>query len=243
MSEIKEKLTPAAKEFLWQVQKEYSEKLMNMAYTIAQSHDVVNPEISRNDILESLKLEKELNFISIKKLSLQEKIKKIVLIVGGTYVLCGTALIGFYKLFYNSDRINFGPIFNTEVIGLVVSVFGVIVLVISCISYSYRPKRKLDLNLSSIIIVYKWQIIENLISKFFMKNEPIIADKSLKNKLNYFFVKFAGEQDLSYNIKKLLNMRNKIIYENYELDETELKLIINLADELIDKLKKINNII
>lgn len=235
---IYSKLTPSAKEALNELTEDYRISLIEKAYTIAQERNTANREISLRDILEAQQPSKE---IVEKEKYLEYKKKRWTMLLsfsGAIYAIAGILIY----LFQNKK-------FTLENdFGLIIAILGVLITLVAFLYGQLISRRYLFSktetisrtysNIDSYDIVKRWQIIEQLTTSI-MKSNNISDSKS--NSINlvirYLTENFTTSEEEYMKIRELLQTRNKILHEGYNLSDNEKKQFIDIANNLIEKLE------
>ena len=235
------KLTPSAKEALNELTEDFKSNLVERAFTIANERSTINKEISLRDILEA-KQPNEKTLEKEKYLDYKKKRRTMLLsFSGATYSIAGI-LIYLYqnnKFLVEND------------LGLIVAVIGVLIALISFLYQQLLTKRQylsestMNSNSHSFIdsydIVKRWQIIEQL-TVLIMKSKNIgdSQSNSVNLVIRYLTENFTRSENEYLTTRSLLQIRNKILHEGYNLSDNEKKKYIEIADNLIEKLEQAN---
>lgn len=239
-NEINSKLTPSAKEALNELTEDFKESLIEKAYTIAKDRNTANREISLRDILEAQQpsqntIEKQ-KYIDYRR----KRWTMLISFSGAIYAIAGILLY----LFQNKK-------FSIENdLGLIIAVIGVLLTLLAFIYGQLLNKRQYFSTtttttttnnfseIDSFEIVKRWQIIEQLtISVMKDKNISDSKSNSVSQVIKYLTENFTKSEVDYLNIKQLLQSRNKILHEGYNLSDNEKKKYIEIADNLIEKLE------
>ena len=235
----KEKLTPAAKDALKEEVEEFETMLMKKAFSIAERENNSDKEISLRDILEARDL-----LINIKKHSLRENNRRrrlgtLITTTGALYSTVGV----FIYMYQNSS------IILENNLGLVVALTGIIT-VFSGLIYNQYLSRKLELlntdkeisiaNINDDFdIVKKWGIIEKLGSNLMLKNGFNINESRSVNDILKFLSKELHDEKLYGDLMDILNIRNKIIHDGFNLNKTKRIDYLNKANKIIKLLESL----
>ena len=234
---IYSKLTPSAKEALNELTEDFKNILIEKAYTIATERNTANREISLRDILEAQQpsqqtIEKQKYFDYRRK-----RWTMLISFSGAIYAIAGILLY----LFQNKK-------FSIENdLGLVIAIIGVLLTLLAFLygqllsNRQYLSSQK-SINqfteIDSYDIVKRWQIIEQLtVSIMKEKNISDSKSNSVNQVIKYLTDNFTNSETEYLNIKQLLQSRNKILHEGYNLNDTEKKKYVEIADTLIEKLE------
>lgn len=238
---IYSKLTPSAKEALNELTEDFKVSLIDKAFTIAKERNTGNKEISLRDILEAQQPSQQ----AIEKEKYLENKKKrwtmLLSFSGAIYAISGILIY----LYQNKK-------FSIENdLGLIVAIIGVLITLIAFLYGQLLTKRQFlsdsimsttsYSNIDSYDIVKRWQIIEQLTTSI-MKSKNINDSKSnsVNQVIRYLTENFTTSEKEYSTIRELLQTRNKILHEGYNLSDNEKKQYIEIADNLIDKLERAN---
>lgn len=237
---IYSKLTPSAKEAINELTEGYRDSLIEKAYIIAKERDTANKEISLRDILEAQQpiertIKKETDYRDYKR----KRWTILISFSGAVYAIGGLLLY----LYQNKK-------FSIETdLGLVIAIIGVMITVLAFLygqlfsmRQYYSKKNLIEKDFSNIDnydIVKRWQIIEKLTTSI-MKSNNISDSKSnsVNQVIRYLTENFSSSEKEYMTIRELLQARNKILHEGYNLSDAEKRQYIEIADNLIDKLEK-----
>jgi hypothetical protein len=229
-------LTNAAKEELELKTSEFRNNLLAEAYKSADRKHSEIKEISLTDLLDAKK--STINLIDSKNYSKslyrKERWNGLLTISGITYTIIG---IGIY-LYQN------GLIETKNSIGLIVATVGILVtLFAQSIKYPFfrfsgdLQKQQQKSN-SKYTIVDRWGKIEQLGRKLIAENFPNVKTQSFGS-----IIKLLGNQltEESYkDLRKLLEIRSKILHEDYNPSNSELEWSIIASDKIIEQIEKMN---
>ncbi len=230
---IYDKLTPSAKEALGELTEKFREDLLSKALDNAQKRDTANKEISLRDILDAKQLfgkleEKEKYEFKIKRKTL------LISISGAVYAIAGILIY----LFQNNR-------FTLENdLGLIIAVIGILLSLISFLYGQINFKKDLFTTTSTFKsttdyeIVNRWQIIETLAKQLMTDDDQ----REAKNNSVGFLIRFlshkvAEDKKEFLQIRELLQIRNKILHEDYNLSDVDRKRYLDFADVLIQRLE------
>lgn len=234
---IYSKLTPSAKDELTELTENFRESLLEKAYTIAKDRDTANREISLRDILEA----QQPTDSAIEKDKVEFKRKRWTTIIsfsGAVYAVAGILIY----LFQNKK-------FSIESdLGLIIAIIGVLFSLIAFLYSQLISKRYFTLqttntkstysNENDYDIVKRWQIIESLARKIMSeKDKNDSMSNSVSFLIRFLSHKIAKDEEEFLKIRELLQMRNKIIHEQYKMSGGERKEFLKLADDLIERLE------
>lgn len=232
--EIYQYLTPAAKEELANKINEFESKVVSKAYKSATRNQEDIKEISLSDILKAtsepelrIKTSKSLKYNLYKK----ERFYKLISLTGILYAIIG---IGIYL--YQSDLINL-----KASSGLIITIVGIVFAIAGLVlKSSFTSKSRISyLEEHSQLagkydIVDRWQKLENLALDRVEINEKRGKISSVIN----FYRSILSEQDF-LEFRKMLDIRNRILHENYRPSNSTYKRIIDLSERLLDRVEKI----
>jgi hypothetical protein len=228
------KFTPSAKEELESIIEKYKEQIINKAYYIAEERQTANREVGLRDVIEANRSPKE--GVGIVRSSIrQTKLPLVISFLGLIYAFGGIALV----IVRNKDIIkdqNFGFIIFAA--GICLMLFGVFYnLIFSPYKLKVATSPKVKFN-EDFEIVKKWQIIEELAKKSISNTDKDeLKLNSVSFLIRYLSHKIAKDEIEYLKIRKLLLTRNKILHENYKLDDNERKELLDFANELIERLE------
>lgn len=238
---IYSKLTPSAKEVLRELTEDFKNGLVDKAFMIANERNTAKHEISLRDILEaqqpSLKMLEKQDYSDFRR----KRWTVLLSFSGAIYAIGGILLY----LFQNKK-------FSIENdLGLIIAVIGVLLTLLAFLYGQLLNKRRYFSiinsthslsSMDSYDIVKRWQIIEQLTIEI-MKHNNLNNSKfnSVNNVIKYLTDNFTTSETDLFNIKQLLQTRNKILHEGYNLNENEHKKYIEIADSLIEKLEHAKN--
>jgi len=241
---IYSKLTPSAKEALNELSEEYKSSLLERAHKIAVEREAAGKEISLRDILEAQKTTQATT--EIDKNEYKKKRWTLLLSLSGAVYAAAGILIYLYQ----------NKKFSTENdIGLIIAIVGILVTLIAFLfgQFAFRKyintsnhKDYLRASYKDYEIVKRWQLIEELARK----NMSPIDKSEFKSDSVSFLIRFlshkvAKNEEEFLKIRKLLQARNKIIHEGYQMNDQERNELVKFSDELIQRLQisqKQNNI-
>ena len=234
---IYKKLTPSAKEAINDLTEEFREELLSRAFTIAQERNTASKEISLRDILEAKQpsgklIDKEKNEYRRKRMTM------LLSFSGAIYAVAGIIIY----LFQNKKF----EIAND--LGLIIAIIGILFSLVGYLYGQLLSKRYLFsksltttstfTNSSDYDIVKRWQIIETLARQLMTEADQ----KEAKNNSVSFLIRFlshkvARDEKEFLKIRALLQMRNKILHEEYKVSDVERQQYLNFADDLIQRLE------
>lgn len=240
---IYSKLTPSAKEVLDELIEGYRDSLIEKAYALASERDTANREISLRDILEAQQpIEKS---IKTRKDYLEYKRRRWTILISFSGAIYATA--GLLLYLYQNKK------FSIETdLGLIIAVIGIMITVLTFLYgqlFSMRQQSSKSIsiknnytNIDNYDIVKRWQLIEQLTTSI-MKSNNIGDSKTntVNQVIRYLTENFTSSEKEYMAIRELLQARNKILHEGYNLSDAEKRQYIEVADSLIDKLEKAGN--
>jgi|GEM_PF-2937290 len=235
---IYNKLTESARVAIDETSKEVTEMILEKAYQNASIKNTADKEISLRDIIEA---KEEILYKRTELINIESRKKRFTLMLSMTGALYSVFGILFY-LFQNKN-------FNTtKDLGLIIAALGILISIIAFYYSQLTAKRKVEIIRDNKItekdgtefeIVRRWQTIEKLGTELMIK-EGISDNKarSFNNILNYLSEKLH-DNSKTYNLKKLLMARNKVVHSGENLTKHEIEEMINTADLIIDEIEKL----
>ena len=218
---------------------EFSKRLFDKAFNIANERETASKEISLRDILEAHQLISQINS---KIKSIESKKYRLLFLVSFSATIYAIGGILMY-LFLNRD-------FSLEKdLGLIIAIIGVLLALFSILYTQMISKReyskgsiKGSFNLTdSFDLVRRWQIIEELSKKLMSESDKVQSiSNSLSFQIRFLSHKIAKDEKEFLKIRELLQLRNKILHENYRLSTKEYSEFLQFADELINRLEFLN---
>jgi len=235
---IYSKLTPSAKEALNELSEEFKESLLENAFRIADKRDTASREISLRDILEA-KQSSQQSFEKEKYYA--DRRKRWIMLLSFSGAIYAAAGILIY-LFQNKQ-------FSVENdLGLIVAIIGILISLISFLygqllsrrqffSIKVSPSSTFS-NTANFEIVKRWQIIETLAKKVMAEADPKdLMSNSVSFLIRFLSHKIAKDEKEFLKIRELLQLRNKILHEQYSLSDKERIEFLEFADDLINRLE------
>jgi hypothetical protein len=229
---IYSKLTPSAKEAIDELSEQFKENLLEKAYQIATDRDTANKEISLRDILEANQTSDRLRILD----KVEFKRKRLLTTVSFSGIIYATA--GFIIYLYQNNKFSLD-----KDIGLIIAVVGLLITLFA-VFYSQLISRRYILdNLKStdtsdnFDLVKRWQLIESLAKKL-MSDADQKESSSVSFLIRFLSHRVAKDEKEYLKIKDLLQLRNKIIHEQYRPSTSEKREYIDFADELIKRLEE-----
>lgn len=240
---IYSKLTPSAQEALEKLTIEYRDELLQKAFFLAQERETANKEISLRDILESNQ-PRIIRSNAEKSESRKKRLIYLITISGVVYSVLGILLY----LFQNKK-------FAIETdLGLIIAVSGVLLSLMGFLYTQILSKRSYErksiavemegvgINYNEYDIVKRWQIIEQLTLRQMSENGVIDPKtRSLSQVIKFLTENFAKSEPDFLKTRELLQVRNKILHEQYSMTDKQKKEYLDFADDLIEKLEKAQN--
>lgn len=232
---IYSKLTPSAKETLNELSEEYKSSLVEKAFTIAQERDTANKEISLRDILEAKQpLQRDIE----KRTYFDNRRKRWTILIsfsGAIYAVAGLLIY----LFQNKK-------FSIENdLGLIIAIVGILLSLVAFLYGQLISKSSISTRTFTTAytttsdnyeIVKRWHVIENLAKKLMTETDKEMS-KSVSFLIRFLSHKIAKNEQEFLKIRELLQLRNKILHEQYNLSDNERKEFLYFADDLIERLE------
>lgn len=228
-------LTKAAKDELELKTIEFKEQLLRNAYKSAERKQRDVKEISLTDILGSYKKDLSTLENSEHSIVLSKRIRwqRLITISGITYTILG---VGLY-MYQN------GLIETKNSIGLIVAIVGIMFTLIA--QYLKYPLIRISSNedksdfssQSKYTIVDRWGTIEQLGRKIFEENFPNVNKQSFSSIINFLGKQLTKESYM--DLRKLLDLRSRILHEDYRPTKSELDWSIKASDNIILQLEKL----
>jgi hypothetical protein len=195
-------------------------------------------EISLRDILEA---HQQLKLI-------KNKIKATELIKNKVFLL-----ISFIATFYAIGGLTIYLIINSNLLlkrdlGLIIAIVSIVIAMIAILYTQLQSRRSISLNLISekgkynddnFDIVHRWKIIEDQSRKLMTETDKKESN-SIGFQIRFLSHMIARDEKEYFRIRELLQLRNKILHENYRLNPREYKEFLAFADDLIERLESIN---
>lgn len=235
---INSKLTPSAKEALHDLTENYRKSLIDKAYSIAARRNTADREISLRDILEAEQLSQK--WKERQKYAEYKRRRWIMLISfsGTIYAIAGLLIY----LLQNKK-------FSIETdLGLIIAVIGILLTLLAFFYWQLLAKKQYvrvtsytnaSIPMDSYDIVKRWQIIEQLtISIMNENNISSSKSNSINQVIKYLTDNFTNSEADFMKIKSLLQIRNRILHEGYNLSESEKREYVEVADDIIEKLER-----
>lgn len=235
------KLTPSAKEEMGKIIDEFSKNLFDKAYNIANERETATKEISLRDILEA---QQQVNQSYNRNKLIENRKYRFLFLVSFSATIYAIGGILIY-LFLNRE-------FSLEKdLGLIIAVIGVLLALLSILYTQMISKReyskssgliKTSFDLTdSFDLVRRWKIIEELSKKLMSESDKEQAtSNSISFQIRFLTHKIAKDEKEFLKIRELLQLRNKILHENYRLSSKEYSEFLKFADELINRLEFLN---
>jgi len=236
------KLTPSAKEELDKIVGEFREMLFEKAYNIANERDTASKEISLRDILEA---HQYLRPKTSKSDKVEEKKNRFFMLLTLSAIIYAIGGIIIYLIINKSFSIE-------KDLGLIIAIVGTLLALFSMFALQFKKRldnssllsseRRSEKTTESFELVRRWQKIEELSKRLMTesdKNES--TSNSVGFQIRFLSHKIAKDETEFLKIRELLQLRNRILHENYKLSSKEFAQFIDFADELIDRLEFIYN--
>jgi len=236
------KLTPSAKVEMEKITDEFTKSLFDTAYNIANERETASKEISLRDILEAQQQVRQKNE---KIKSFENKKYRFLFLISFSATIYAIGGILIY-LFLNRD-------FSLQKdLGLIIAIVGVLLALFSILYTQMISKREYSRSSESVKgrynltdsfdLVRRWQIIEELSKKLMTESDKEQStSNSLGFQIRFLSHKIAKDEKEFLKIRELLQLRNKILHENYRLSTKEYSEFLQFADELINRLEFLND--
>lgn len=232
-----EKLTPSAKEALNETLHELHDLILTKANAIAQKGQTADKEISLRDILEAKDSLFKAKIDNERADFKRKRMMTLITLTGTLYSLLGV----FVYIYQNKD-------FALEKnLGLVIAFTGIIIIFIGFAytqlfsrKYEERLKNK-ELDYSSsdndFEIIKRWQVIEKLGSNLMRQRGYSNNESRSINDILKFLAMELKSDNLYFEMRELLSIRNKILHEGHELSRNEKQNYLEKADKIIELLE------
>jgi hypothetical protein len=232
------KLTPSAKEELDKITSEFREMLFERAFSIANERDTASKEISLRDILEAQQFLRQVNSRSNR---IEEKKSRFFTLITISAIIYAIGGIIIYLV------INKNFSFEKD-LGLIIAIVGVLLALFSMLGLLFTKKfnnsslfnseRRIEKTEDNFELVRRWQKIEELSKKLMTESdEKGSTPNSVGFQIRFLSHKIAKDETEFLKIRELLQIRNKILHENYNISPKEFNQFIRFADELIERLE------
>lgn len=133
-------------------------------------------------------------------------------------------------------------------LGLIIAVVGILLTLVAFLYGQFLFKRQFIphisagnpySNIDNYDIVKRWQIIEQLtIAIMKAKNVSDSKSNSVNQVIRYLIDNFTVSEKEFIAIRELLQTRNRILHEGYNLSDGEKRKFVEIANNLIDKLER-----
>ena len=230
------KLTPSAKEELDKISSEFRDALFEKAYNIASERDTASQEISLRDVLEA---QQHLSQKTSKSRIIEEKKNRLFTLTTISAIIYAIGGIFIYLIVNKSFS------FEKD-LGLIIAIVGVLLALFSMLgllfsrrtdSYSLFDRRIGKMN-DGYELVQRWQKIEELSRKLMTESDQKESiSNSVGFQIRFLSHKIAKDETEFLRIRELLQIRNKILHENFKVSNKDFQKYVNFADELIDRLE------
>lgn len=235
---IYSKLTPSAKDAINELTEEFRKSLIERAFLIAEERETAEKEISLRDVLEAKQPAKS----SPQKAEIFRFRKKryamLISFSGAIYAVAGIVI-------YMIQNKKFSIVND---LGLVIAIIGILITLLAYIynqlllnryqTFTVIESKRANLEIDNFEIVKRWQIIEALARKLMTDNDK---DESSSNSVGFLIRFLSHKVALNENeflkIRELLQMRSRILHENYNPSNVERSNYISFANELINRLE------
>jgi hypothetical protein len=232
------KLTPSAKEELDKITSEFREMLFERAFSIANERDTASKEISLRDILEAQQFLRQVNSRSNR---IEEKKSRFFTLITISAIIYAIGGIIIYLV------INKNFSFEKD-LGLIIAIVGVLLALFSMLGLLFTKKfnnsslfnseKRIEKTEDNFELVRRWQKIEELSKKLMTESdEKGSTPNSVGFQIRFLSHKIAKDETEFLKIRELLQIRNKILHENYNISPKEFNQFIRFADELIERLE------
>lgn len=230
-------LTKSAKDELEAYLAQEKERVLSEAYQKASHMRENIEEISLRDILEATDKSKY-EVEELKKNEFRRKRMSMLLTLSGVmYTLIGVLIYLYQNLKFDIQ----------QDLGLLIAAVGVFVTFmaffynqLSLLRTRRESVKRRESDYSSVTdfsIVERWSAIEKL-TRQIIERETSENPKSFNQILKYLDSRKLFSESEYRDFRHLLMTRNKILHESTNLSDSKKKELIELADQLIDKLEK-----
>lgn len=192
-------------------------------------------------VSELLRLDNEIKKPLFEDYQKKQRIRRILLIAGLTYMVMGVVLYFFTKIFYGDYQ------YSSEnmmlLISVIISLVGSIVAVYSFALQTLNVrmlKHRVQIEDSSQILEYevvtKWRELEGIVNDISINSQV----KTPRSIIQFLIENQFVDDEESIKLKEFLKIRNNIVHAtNNGYTITELKTKIDEIDKIINKVKKI----
>ena len=192
-------------------------------------------------VSELLRLDNEIKKPLFEDYQKKQRIRRILLIAGLTYMVMGVVLYFFTKIIYGDYQ------YSSEnmmlLISVIISLVGSIVAVYSFALQTLNVrmlKHRVQIEDSSQILEYevvtKWRELEGIVNDISINSQV----KTPRSIIQFLIENQFVDDEESIKLKEFLKIRNNIVHAtNNGYTITELKTKINEIDKIINKVKKI----
>ena len=192
-------------------------------------------------VSELLRLDNEIKKPLFEDYQKKQRIRRILLIAGLTYMVMGVVLYFFTKIIYGDYQ------YSSEnmmlLISVIISLVGSIVAVYSFALQTLNVrmlKHRVQIEDSSQILEYevvtKWRELEGIVNDISI-NAQVKTPRSI---IQFLIENQFVDDEESIKLKEFLKIRNNIVHAtNNGYTITELKTKIDEIDKIINKVKKI----
>ncbi|MEC3965632.1 hypothetical protein [Flagellimonas halotolerans] len=229
--EIYKYLTPAAQEELAEKVNDFENNVVTKAYEIASRNQESLKEISLSDILKATTepIYREKNIKNESSLFYKkERFYRLISLSGILYAFIG---IGIYL--YQNDFINL-----KASSGLIITAVGIVLALSGLVLKSSgfgRSKQNLIFTSegTNFDIVERWQKLEKLA----LDKTENIEGRGKFSSVKEFYRNILDDKDY-IEFRRLLDVRNRILHENYKPTRTTYDHFIELSEKLLDIAEK-----
>lgn len=192
-------------------------------------------------VSELLRLDNEIKKPLFEDYQKKQRIRRILLIAGLTYMVMGVVLYFFTKIIYGDYQ------YSSEnmmlLISVIISLVGSIVAVYSFALQTLNVrmlKHRVQIEDSSQILEYevvtKWRELEGIVNDISINSQV----KTPRSIIQFLIENQFVDDEESIKLKEFLKIRNNIVHAtNNGYTITELKTKIDEIDKIINKVKKI----
>jgi hypothetical protein len=234
------KLTPSASEELDKITNEFREILLESAFNLASERDTASKEISLRDVLEA---QQHLRQKVSKSKLIEEKKNRFFTLISVSAIIYAIGGIIIYLVINKTFSFEKDLGLLISIIGVLLALFSMLTLLISRRYDGHSPlslEKRIERTDDSFELVRRWQKIEELSKKLMNESdEKESISNSIGFQIRFLSHRIAKDETEFLKIRELLQLRNKIVHENYNLSQKEFTQFINFADELIERLEYI----
>lgn len=232
-----EKLTPSAKEALNETLHELHDLILARANSIAQKGQTGDKEISLRDILEAKDSLFKAKIDNERADFKRKRMMTLITLTGTLYSFIGVIVY----VYMNKD-------FALEKnLGLIIALTGIMTIFIGFVyaqflsrKHEEKLKNKDSEYLSSdndFDIIKRWQVIEKLGSNLMRQRGYSNNESRSINDILKFLSMELKSDNLYFEMRELLSVRNRILHEGHELGRSEKQNYLEKADKIIELLE------